>query len=170
MWPHGGTKNGYHHHDNHTNGYQHQHYKRSPNTYCAKLSDSVPNLSGTIIGSKKQSISHGDLVQGNRFVGRSESIDRHDYHHRVNKLLSKPPIYEKLNRNGPLLLLEEREMPITRDRQLKSMMMSAKRIANGAGGTNDSNKMSKMNSSANLLRANSNDFKHGFPSDRLRIR
>lgn len=126
-------------------------------TFGCNLSDSVPNLSDNNVGPKKQFTSHGDLAVApeNRFVARSESVD--------NKLLlSKPPIYEKFIRNGPLLLMEEREMPITRDRQTKTAMIVKR--------PGDINKSSKWNAHINSSRAITNDKNNDLSMDRFKIR
>lgn len=160
LWPHCGTSS---YHDNHIDDYQQR--KRSPNSYCANLSDSVPNLSENGVGgTKKQSISQGDLLRENRMVGRSESVDMGE--RRPNKLVTKPPIYDRISRSGPGLLLEDREMPITRERQIKTALVTA---ATKRG--NDGKKSTSMGSPLNLLRVGSTESsKFGLASDRLRIR
>lgn len=162
LWPHCST-NGYH---ENIADYQ-PHTNRGPNNgYGANLSDSVPNLSLNMCGVSKQSISHGDLVHGERCLGRSISIDNGERRTpalaRHKSVSSKPPIYEKPNRNGPLLLLEDREMPITRDRHVNNAPV------NGHMGSGV-NRFAK-NGSPSMLRASGNHTKYGLSSDRLRVR
>lgn len=117
----------------------------------------MPNLSLNIYGLRKQSISHADLVHGKRYTEHNESIDNGEKRKltmlKNKSVLSKPPISERLNRNGQLLLLEEREMPITRDRQTR----------NGDRATGDMNRMTK-NGSPSFSRAGGNH------AERLKIR
>lgn len=143
------------------------HSKYSPdNGYGANLSDSVPNLSLNMCGLRKQSISHGDLVHGSRYIGRCESIDygvqRAPSVARNKSIVTKPPIHEKFYRNGPsMLLLEEREMPITRDRNAKS-------VHTNGHITNEANKIYR-NGSPSMQHVNGNHHVK-YSSDWLRIR
>lgn len=102
--------------------------------YCSNLSDSVSNLcdSNGKMGSKRQTIDKCADVYANHApdavaVSNTDALQYRD--NRTNKLLGKPPIGEKIYKNFYGVSLDEREMPITRDRQAKGLQTSAKRNA-----------------------------------------
>lgn len=188
----------YHDHSQYNTNY-------SPNNgYGANLSDSVPNLSLNMCALRKQSNSHGDLMDTPgqpRYMGRSESIDsavRRTTSSAAAKSRSKPPIYEKFHRYnshhpsnygnsqlqqpynmyngiGPSMLFEDREMPITRDRNAKNAIYAnGQHVAGDMGKTATSTSSTatattmRNGSPAMLLRANGHHAKYS--SDWMRIR
>lgn len=143
--------------------------------YYSILSDSVPNLSDNLnVGSKMQenkaSVFVVEAIPDNRYVSNIIVNDTNEsiYINRVNKnsirILNKPPIGEKIiinYKNNFGVSLEEREMPITRERQSK--------FSNAARKNGDGRKGLRSTTSTQSLKVQTNS-KYDGASDWLRRR
>lgn len=94
--------------------------------YCTNVSDSVPNLSDNN-NLKTGSNKYTDTPYANR----SHIINDREKSQNANKLLGKPPIGEKNFKSFFGVSLEDREMPITRERQTKWLNVATKRSSDG---------------------------------------
>lgn len=115
--------------------------------YYSTLSDSVPNLSDNLnVGSKMQenkaSVFVVEAIPDNRYISNiivndaSESTNTNRANKNTIKITNKPPVGEKIiinYKNNYGVSLEEREMPITRERQSK-FLNAARRISDGRKG------------------------------------
>lgn len=146
--------------------------------YYSTISDSVPNVSDNLnVGSKiqenKASVFICEAIPDNRYIS---NIIVNDTNESINtairankktiKVMNKPPSGEKIiinYKNNYGVSLEEREMPITRERQSK-FLNAGKKASDGRKG------MKSPMFSQSLKSTTTNGSKYDSSSDWLRVR